>query len=63
MTVQRIEVKLEIGGQKVDYITSGNLETLTDETIKERFIRDHNIGKKQGDVKVLSKMETGKIGL
>jgi len=63
MEVKRIEVILEIGGQKVNYTTSGNLETLTDETIKDRFIRDHNIGKKQGDVKVLSKKETGKIGL
>lgn len=63
MEIRRIEVQLSVGGQKIDYITSGNLEVLTDSTIVERFIRDHKIGKKQGEVKVLTKKETGKIGL
>lgn len=63
MTVNRIEVQFSVGGQKIHYITSGNLEALSDVTIKERFIRDHKIGKKQGEVLILSKKETGKIGL
>lgn len=63
METYRIEVLLEIGGQKVNYVTSGNLEVLTDQTIINRFVRDHKILKSQGSVKVLSKTQGNKIGL
>lgn len=63
METYKITVLLEVGGQKIEYITSGNLEVLTDETIRDRFVRDHKILKKQGDVKVLQKTQGSKIGL
>lgn len=62
MSVYRIDVQLSIGGRKVNYTTSGNLETLTDEVIIERFEKNHKIGSKQGKVSVISKTQGQILG-
>jgi hypothetical protein len=64
MALERIDVTIDLSGQKIIYTTSGDIEVITDEVIKSRFIRDHKILDKQKPfVKVLNKKAMGPIGL
>jgi len=64
MTLQRIDVTIELSGQRIVYTTCGDFSEITDDLIKKRFIRDHNILEKQKPfVKIIKKENKGEIGL